>query len=134
MASESKLPKLELNDEPSESAIQPLEQPRPLFLNTDIILEVEGQHIHVNKQTLSDKSPVFKRMFESDFAEKHMDIISLPGKKYKDFEKFVFFLYNPKVPNQITGKLYCFCLSFFFKFNKLHRYYCIIFIRRGELF
>ena len=83
------------------------EKPRPLFPQTDVILEVEGRPIHVNKQTLADSSPVFKRMFESDFKEKHMNTVPLPDKKYEDFEKFVFLIYNPGHQFQITSKFVC---------------------------
>lgn len=91
------------------------QQPRPLFPKTDAILEVEGREIHINKQILADSSPVFKTMFESDFKEKHMYKIPLPGKKYEDFEKFVFLIYNPGDQCQITSKFVCllFSISFF---------------------
>lgn len=84
MASENKLRKLEevmsdmddkesdMNDvKPDEDPeSQSEEKPLPLFLPNDVILEVEGRQLYVNKQTLADSSPVFKRMFESDFQEK----------------------------------------------------------------
>ena len=93
-----------LEEEPEP---QSEEKPRPLFPQTDVILEVEGRPIHVNKQTLADSSPVFKRMFESDFKEKHMNTVPLPDKKYEDFEKFVFLIYNPGHQFQITSKFVC---------------------------
>ena len=121
MASEKKLRKLEedmsdsqeiepnmysenLEEEPEP---QSEEKPRPLFPPTDVILEVEGRPIHVNKQTLADSSPVFKRIFESDFKEKHMNTVPLPDKKYEEFEKFVFLIYNPGHQFQITSKFVC---------------------------
>ncbi|XP_078315796.1 BTB and MATH domain-containing protein 36-like [Crassostrea virginica] len=100
MASEKKIRKLE---EGTPMTIpQEDQQPRPLFPKTDAILEVEGREIHINKQILADSSPVFKKMFESDFKEKHMHKIPLPGKKYEDFEKFVFLIYYPGDQCQIT--------------------------------
>ena len=113
MASEKKIRKLE---EGTPMTIpQEDQQPRPLFPKTDAILEVEGREIHINKQILADSSPVFKTMFESDFKEKQMHKIPLPGKKYEDFEKFVFLIYNPGDQCLITSKFvfYCFpSLSF----------------------
>lgn len=117
MASENKLRKLEevmsdvddkashMNDiKPDEEPeTQSEEKPLPLFLPNDVILEVEGRQLYVNKQTLADSSPVFKTMFESDFQEKHMDKISLPEKKYDDFEKFLFYICSPEDLRQITG-------------------------------
>ena len=117
MASENKLRKLEevmsdMDDKESdmndvkpdeEPESQSEEKPLPLFLPNDVILEVEGWQLHVNKQTLADNSPVFKRMFESDFQEKHMDKISLPEKKYDDFQKFLFFICSPEDQRRITG-------------------------------
>ena len=76
---------------------------RTLFLRTDVTLEVEGHQIHVNKQTLADHSPVFKGMFELDFKEKHMDAISLPGKKFEDFEIFLSTFYYDEFRHKITG-------------------------------
>lgn len=127
MASEKKLRKLEevyansdvdenesdLDDVKSdeETKFQPEEKHRPLFPPTDVILEVEGRPIHVNKQTLADSSPVFKKMFESDFKEKHMNTIPLPDKKYEDFEKFVFLIYNPGAQYQIISKFVCYSSS-----------------------
>ena len=111
MASEKVLRKL---DETPVAISQEDQQPRPLFPKTDAILEVEGREIHINKQILADSSPVFKNMFESDFKEKHMHKIPLPGKKYEEFEKFVFLIYNPGDQCQITNKfVYCFPFLFF---------------------
>ncbi|XP_022294919.2 uncharacterized protein LOC111105038 [Crassostrea virginica] len=73
-----------------------------LFLRTDIILEVEGRQIHVNRQMLADHSPVFQGMFESDFKEKHMDNIPLPDKKFEDFEIFLSSFYYNEFQHTIT--------------------------------
>ncbi|XP_062590741.1 uncharacterized protein LOC134252316 [Saccostrea cucullata] len=80
------------------------EERRISFPPTDVILEVEGTDIHLNKQMLMDNSPVFKVMFESDFSEKHKDRISLPGKKYADFVNFLYTFYNPELLAPLTKK------------------------------
>ncbi|XP_062597015.1 uncharacterized protein LOC134258468 [Saccostrea cucullata] len=74
------------------------------FPPTDVILEVQGMDIHLNKQVLMDASPVFKRMFESDFSEKHKDRIPLPEKKYAEFVNFLYTFYNPELLAPITEK------------------------------
>ena len=84
-----------------ESQIQ--KKVQTLFLRTDVILEVEGRQIHVNRQMLADHSPVFQGMFESDFKEKHMDNIPLPDKKFEDFEIFLSSFYYNEFQQTITG-------------------------------
>lgn len=64
-------------DESTE--IHPTEmKPPTLFLPHDVILEVEGMQLHVCKQMLADNSPVFERMFKSEFKEKDLKKIPLP--------------------------------------------------------
>lgn len=65
-----------------------LEEEPTLFLQPNVILEVEGKQLYVCKKILAEHSPVFKLMFESDFKERRNVRIPLPGKKYKDFEMF----------------------------------------------
>lgn len=91
MATERK--KQKLDDEPT------------LFLQPDVILVVEGKQFHVRKQVLAENSPVFRRMFESKFKERHDVRISLPGKKYKEFEMFLRTFYHPSIVCPITSKL-----------------------------
>ena len=51
---------------------------------SDITFLVEEKKIHFNKTILSAISPVFNRMFNSDFVEKNLSEIPLPGKSYRD--------------------------------------------------
>lgn len=84
--------------------IHPTEmKPPTLFLPHDVILEVEGMHLHVRKQVLADNSPVFERMFKSDFKEKDLTKIPLPGKKFKDIVEFLRSFYDPETIPPITG-------------------------------
>lgn len=48
----------------TKSKQQKLEEEPTLFLQSDVILEVESKQLHVRKQVLAENSPVFKRMFE----------------------------------------------------------------------
>ena len=51
------------------------------WLFSDVVLVVEEQKFHVHRFTLALWSPVFKTMFTSDFQEKNLHEIPLPGKK-----------------------------------------------------
>ncbi|XP_062605982.1 uncharacterized protein LOC134267788 [Saccostrea cucullata] len=81
-----------------------MKEPLKPFPPTDVIFEVEGKDIHLNKQTLMERSPVFKTMFESDFIEKGKETIPLPGKKYEEFVNFLYTFYNPELVAPITEK------------------------------
>ncbi|KAL3881414.1 hypothetical protein ACJMK2_027859 [Sinanodonta woodiana] len=63
---------------------------------TDIQLDIEGKTLYVSKSFLATISPVFRLMFESDFKEKKVDVLPLPGKKYEDVLTFLQCL-NPRV-------------------------------------
>lgn len=97
MATGSKRQKFE--EEPTESEDNDGRSKRTagtMFVPPDIILVVEGIKLHVNKQVLADNSPVFKRMFEADFKEKHQKKIHLPNENIEDFEQFLCFIYRPE--------------------------------------
>ncbi|XP_062569337.1 uncharacterized protein LOC134231388 [Saccostrea cucullata] len=86
-----------------ERGIEPNEdEPQKDFLPTDVILEVEGRDIHVNKQVLADHSPVFKTMFVCHLNEKHKDKIPLPEKNYEDFVNFLYTFYYSGREDSIT--------------------------------
>ena len=69
---------------------------------TDLTLIFEDQKIYVSKVILASVSPVFRRMFESDFKEKQSSEMTLPGKKYEDVIKFLQCIY-PNMCKGITG-------------------------------
>ncbi|KAK3610812.1 hypothetical protein CHS0354_015620 [Potamilus streckersoni] len=56
---------------------------------TDLQLKVEGKDLYVPKSFLTLVSPVFRLMFESDFNEKDLDVLTLPGKIYEDVLTFL---------------------------------------------
>ncbi|KAK3581885.1 hypothetical protein CHS0354_003192, partial [Potamilus streckersoni] len=56
---------------------------------TDFQLKVESKDLYVPKSYLVLLSPVFRLMFESDFKEKGLDVLPLPGKKYEDVLTFL---------------------------------------------
>ena len=63
--------------------------------NSDQILVVEGQELHVHRAVLGLWSPVFRAMFNSDFKETAQEKIELPGKRAELFTKFLLLLYSP---------------------------------------
>ncbi|XP_067679483.1 BTB and MATH domain-containing protein 38-like [Haliotis asinina] len=67
---------------------------------TDLIIVVEDKKIFVERIVLALSSPVFCRMFHSDFKEKSAQEIPLPGKKYRDFVEFLLCIY-PSTMKQI---------------------------------
>ncbi|XP_062590743.1 kelch-like protein 3 [Saccostrea cucullata] len=104
MATECKLD-FESEDSSQSTEIEAQsEPPKTAFPPTDVILEVEGVDLHLNKQVLIDNSPVFKAMFESDFSEKYKERVPLPEKKYSDFVNFLCTFYNPECLAPITEK------------------------------
>lgn len=61
----------------------------PAFPKADLILVVEGKELYVNRQLLTEASPVFRAMLESDFKESTQDRIELPGKSYEAVVEFL---------------------------------------------
>ena len=72
---------------------------------SDVVLEVEGRELHANRAVLAHYSPVFGRMFFSDFREKEQNKVPLPGKSYDEMANFFTVLYpqTPTSPDLITG-------------------------------
>jgi len=60
---------------------------------SDVVLLVEGQHFHVHRVILAMMSPVFSRMFSSDFKEKDADEIPLPQKKAAEIREMLMVIY-----------------------------------------
>ena len=60
---------------------------------SDVILLVEEQQFHVHRPILSLSSPVFSRMFASDFKEKNAEEIPLPGKKADEIREMLLAIY-----------------------------------------
>lgn len=58
-----------------------------------VVLVVEEQRFHVHRSTLAFWSPVFERMFTSDFKENNSDEIPLPGKKASEIKELLQIMY-----------------------------------------
>lgn len=63
------------------------------WLFSDVILVVEDQKFHVHRQTLAMWSPVFKKMFTSEFQEKNLCEIPLLGKKASEIKELLWIIY-----------------------------------------
>ncbi|XP_063444074.1 uncharacterized protein LOC134724771 [Mytilus trossulus] len=74
-----------------------------LFSQHDLIIKIENIKLHVNKEQLMAESPVFEKMFTSDFKEKDKQEIELEG---KDLNSFVDFLRCtlPGIDEKLTDK------------------------------
>ena len=72
---------------------------------TDVVLEVEGRELHANRAVLAHYSPVFGKIFFSDFKEKDQSKVPLPGKSYDEMANFFNVLYpqTPTSPGLIKG-------------------------------
>lgn len=73
------------------------------FPLTDVTLVVEDRKIYVNKDILSEHSPVFNTMFKGQFKESTAEEIILQGKRAADFVKFLKCFY-PNMKDPISGE------------------------------
>ena len=69
---------------------------------SDVVLVVEDQKFHVHRSILAFWSPVFERMFTSEFKEKNNDEIPLPGKKESEIKHLLLMLYPSLEEKQVT--------------------------------
>ena len=76
---------------------------------SDVVLVVEEQRFHVHRSTLSMWSPVFEKMFTSDFKEKNSEEIPLPGKKASEIKELLQIMY-PSLEEKVVTKGNCYFL------------------------
>jgi len=63
---------------------------------SDVVLVVEDHKFHVHRYTLAMWSPVFEKMFTSEFKEKKSREIPLPGKKASEIKELLLIIYLTK--------------------------------------
>ena len=80
--------------------VAPMELDSP-WMGSDLVLLVEGKKLHTHRLILSLHSPVFEKMFNSDFKEKNSTEISLPGKSYEQIKEMLHALYERR--KEING-------------------------------
>ena len=83
---------------------------------SDVVLVVEDQKFHVHRSILAFWSPVFEKMFTSEFKEKNNDEIPLPGKKASEIQTLLLMMY-PSVEEKQVTKANC-----YFLFELAHEY------------
>ncbi|KAL3318302.1 hypothetical protein Ciccas_003029 [Cichlidogyrus casuarinus] len=64
------------------------------FLFSDVTLICNGENLHCHRVILALYSPVFRRMFESDFKEKETNVVNLPD-EYDDMLELLMQMYGP---------------------------------------
>ena len=69
---------------------------------SDVILVVESEKLHVHRAVLALCSPVFEKMFTSEFQDKEEKEISLPGKKANEVKELLQVIY-PTVERKPPG-------------------------------
>lgn len=69
---------------------------------SDVVLVVEEQNFHVHRAILAFWSPVFEKMFTSEFEEKGKNEIPLPDKKASEFKEFLLHIYPSGKERVIT--------------------------------
>ena len=83
---------------------------------SDVVLVVEGQKFHVHRVILSLWSPVFEKMFTSEFREKSENEIPLPRKKASHIREMLQMIY-PSLEEKVVEKSNC-----YFLFELAHEY------------
>ena len=83
---------------------------------SDAVLVVDDQKFHVHRGTLAYWSPVFEKMFTSEFKEKSNNEISLPGKKASEINHLLHIMY-PSMEEKPVTKSNC-----YFLFELAHEY------------
>ncbi|XP_068751626.1 uncharacterized protein [Montipora capricornis] len=77
---------------------------------SDLILLVEEQYLHVHRAILAMSSPVFSRMFAGDHKEKNAKLLPLPGKNCNEIKEMLLAIY-PTSWKPVDERNYNFLLS-----------------------
>ena len=76
---------------------------------SDVVVSVEEKKFHVHRCILAIWSPVFEKMFTSNFKEKHQEEIPLPGKKATEIQEMLLVMYSEE--KKVTNKTVFFLLE-----------------------
>ena len=95
---------------------------------SDVILLVEEEKFHVHRGVLALSSPVFEKMFSSEFQEKDKNEVTLPDKKASEVEELLLMLYPSVAEKQITEE------NCYFLVNLANEYQIEAIVRRCEDF
>ena len=95
---------------------------------SDVILLVEEEKFHVHRGVLALSSPVFEKMFSSEFQEKGKNEVTLPDKKASEVEELLLMLYPSVAEKQITEE------NCYFLVNLANEYQIEAIVQRCENF
>ena len=73
---------------------------------SDLILVVEEERFHVHRAMLAFWSPVFEKMFTSEFQEKDKTEVPLPGKRASEIKEMLLLIYPSRLDCRIPGPLF----------------------------
>lgn len=76
---------------------------------SDVVLVVEDHRLHVHRAVLALCSPVFEKMFTSEFREKDANEVPLPGKKANEVKEMLQLIY-PSVTQRAISEENCYFL------------------------
>jgi len=95
---------------------------------SDIVLVVEEERFHVHRAVLALWSPVFEKMFTSEFQEKSKNEVPLPGKKASEIKEMLLLIYSSTTGREITAE------NCYFLFKLAHEYQMEAIVTRCEDF
>ena len=73
--------------------------------DSDMVLVVEDQELHVHKWILKSHSPVFKAMFDGHFKEAGQNKVTLKEKKFMSMVQFLRIMYPPSMFGEAKAPL-----------------------------
>ena len=85
----------------SKSEVESPDFSQPWKLS-DVVLVVEEERFHVHRAMLAFWSPVFEKMFTSEFQEKGKNEVPLPGKKASEIKEMLQLIYPSVTERAIT--------------------------------
>ena len=96
---------------------------------SDVVLVVEEERFHVHRVVLALSSPVFEKMFTSEFQEKEKNEIPLPDKKASEIKELLSLIYpGTGTETAVTAE------NCYFLFKLAHEYQMAAIVERCEDF
>ena len=95
---------------------------------SDLVLVVEEERFHVHRAMLAFWSPVFEKMFTSEFQEKDKNEVPLPGKKASEIKEMLLLIYPSLTEREITEE------NCYFLVKLAHEYQMAAIVTRCEDF
>ena len=111
----------------SKSEVESPDFSQPWKLS-DVVLVVEEERFHVHRALLAFWSPVFEKMFTSEFQEKDKNEVPLPGKKASEIKEMLLLTYPSLTEREITEE------NCYFLLKLAHEYQMAAIVTRCEDF